>query len=174
MKTYIISDTHFNHENIIKYCKRPFKSAEEMNNTLIDNWNKTVKKEDQVYHLGDLYLGPKQGLRNIISNLNGKIYLIKGNHDRLTNKSYEDLGITLLKNAPIYLDKYKVGLTHKPIPDSMLKKGYINIHGHIHEKKLEDIYDNNFTKNKHINVSADVLKFKPILLKKLIEKKIMN
>ena len=52
----------------------------------------------------------------------------------------------------------------------MIKDKYINIHGHIHERNLEDIYDNNlFDKNKHINVSCDVLDFKPVLLKKLLK-----
>lgn len=44
MKNYIISDTHFNHKNIINYCNRPFRDINEMNNTIIDNWNKSVKK----------------------------------------------------------------------------------------------------------------------------------
>ena len=51
---YFISDTHFNHNNIIKYCNRPFKSINEMNQTIINNWNKTVKADDEIYHLGDL------------------------------------------------------------------------------------------------------------------------
>lgn len=165
MKIYIISDTHFNHANIIKYCNRPFVNVEEMNDTIISNWNNIVRKDDIVYHLGDFLLGSKFDLKNIVDKLNGTIYLIRGNHDRLTTKSYEDCGIIVLKNAPIILDDYKVLLSHRPLPDSMIKDKYINMHGHIHERKLEDIYDNNlFNKNKHINVSCDVLNFKPILL----------
>lgn len=170
MKTYIISDTHFNHTNIIKYCNRPFNDIREMNNTIIDNWNMIVKKDDIVYHLGDFFLGSKFDLKKIVDKLNGTIYLIRGNHDRLTVKSYEDCGIIVLKNAPIIMNKYKIMLSHRPLPDTMIKDGYVNIHGHIHEKKLEETYDNRlFGKNKHINVSCDVLNFKPILLNKLLK-----
>ena len=170
MKIYIISDTHFNHKNIIDYCNRPFKDINEMNNTIIDNWNKYVKKEDIVYHLGDFFLGSKFDLKDIVDRLNGTIYLIRDNHDRLTVKSYEDYGIIVLKNAPIIMDDYKIMLSHRPLPDTMIKDGYINIHGHIHQNKLEDTYDNNlFDKNKHINVSCDTLRFKPILLEKLLK-----
>ena len=170
MKKYIISDTHFNHMNIIDYCNRPFKDIDEMNNTIIDNWNKTVKKDDIVYHLGDFFLGSKFDLKDIVDRLNGTIYLIRGNHDRLTVKSYEDCGIIVLKNAPIIMDDYKIVLSHRPLPDTMIKDGYINIHGHIHQNKLEDTYDNIlFDKNKHINVSCDMLNFKPILLEELLK-----
>ena len=170
MKIYIISDTHFNHNNIIDYCNRPFKDINEMNNTIIDNWNKTVKNDDIVYHLGDFFLGSKFDLKDIVDRLNGTIYLIRGNHDRLTVKSYEDCGIVVLKNAPIIMDDYKIVLSHRPLPDTMIKDGYINIHGHIHQNKLEDTYDNTlFDKNKHINVSCDVLNFKPILLEDLLK-----
>ena len=62
-------------------------------------------------------------------------------------------------------------LSHRPLPDTMIKKEYINIHGHIHQKKLENIYDTTlFDKDKHINVSCDVLNFKPILLNNLLKK----
>ena len=170
MKRYIISDTHFNHKNIIDYCNRPFKDIDEMNNTIIDNWNKTVKNDDIVYNLGDFFLGSKFDLKDIVDRLNGTIYLIRGNHDRLTVKSYEDCGIIVLKNAPIIMDDYKIMLSHRPLPDTMIKDGYINLHGHIHQNKLEDIYDNYlFDKDKHINVSCDILNFKPILLEKLLK-----
>ena len=171
MKIYFISDTHFNHKNIIKYCNRPFKSIDEMNEKIIDNWNKLVNKNDIVYHLGDFFLGQKSDLINIVSKLNGKIYLIKANHDRLTTKAYEECGIKILKNAPISIDEYKVILSHRPLPDTMIKNNYLNIHGHIHERKLEDIYDNNlYTKEKHLNVSCDVLNFTPILIDEIVNK----
>ena len=171
MKTFIISDTHFNHENILKYCNRPFSSIKEMNDNIITNWNNIVQKDDIVYHLGDFFLGSKFDLKDIVQRLNGQIYLIRGNHDHLTVKSYEDAGIIVLKNAPILLEEYKVALTHRPIPDSMLKDGYVNLHGHIHYKNLEDIYDSNFfTKKRHLNVSCDVLKFKPVLINDLLKR----
>ena len=169
MKTYVIADTHFNHSNIIKYGNRPFNDVLDMNKKIIDNWNQVVQKEDIVYHLGDFFLGSKKDLADIVSKLNGKIYLIRGNHDRLTIKAYEECGIKVLKNAPIILEDYKVLLSHRPLPDSVLKN-YLNIHGHIHERKIEDIYDNSlYDKNKHINVSCDVLNFKPILINKLFD-----
>ena len=53
MKTFVISDLHLGHKNIIKLCDRPFKSLEEMDNVIINNWNKVVTDEDIVYVLGD-------------------------------------------------------------------------------------------------------------------------
>ena len=85
-------------------------------------------------------------------------------------KSYEDCGIIVLKNAQIIMDDYKIMLSHRPLPDTMINDGYINIHGHIHQNKLEDTYDNAlFDKKKHINVSCDMLNFKPILLEELLK-----
>ena len=79
---FFTSDTHFGHTNIMKYCKRPFETVEEMDQTIIDNWNSVVRPEDIVFHLGDFGFCGSLRLREIVDQLNGKIYLITGNHDR--------------------------------------------------------------------------------------------
>jgi calcineurin-like phosphoesterase family protein len=79
---FFTSDTHFGHHNIIKYCGRPFKDANDMNESFIRNWNSVVGVDDDVYHLGDVSFMSKQQTINIIKKLNGRIYLVSGNHDR--------------------------------------------------------------------------------------------
>lgn len=168
---YFISDTHFNHANIIKYCNRPFKYVEEMNETLIDNWNNTIKESDTIYHLGDLALGKSNEIKGLVNRLIGKKYLIRGNHDRWSVSFYEELGFEVLKFAPIKLDEYKLILSHVPIPDKIIPKGYINLHGHIHDKKLEDCTDSYipkmYSKELHFNVSADAIRYKPISIEQI-------
>ena len=169
---YFISDTHFNHLNIIKYCDRPFKNIEEMNETIINNWNKTVKENDEIYHLGDLALGRKENFYNVAKRLNGKKYLIRGNHDRWSINTYEKFGFKILKNAPIILEKFKLLLSHTPTPDKQIPEGYINLHGHIHNKSLYDCIEkynpSMYTITRHINVSCDVTDFTPISIEKLL------
>jgi calcineurin-like phosphoesterase family protein len=80
-KLFFTSDTHFGHTNAIKYDSRPFENVDEMNATLISNWNKVVPTDGVVFHLGDLGLMPVPRLSDILNQLNGKIFLIKGNHD---------------------------------------------------------------------------------------------
>lgn len=79
---FFSSDHHFGHKNVIKYSARPFSSVEEMDETMILRWNEKVSDDDHVYHLGDVGLSSSGKLRNILDRLNGKIYLIKGNHEK--------------------------------------------------------------------------------------------
>lgn len=65
MDTFFTSDLHLGHDNVIKYCNRPFKDGNHMNNSLIRNWNQRVKKDDLIYHLGDFcFKGGKEGGKN--------------------------------------------------------------------------------------------------------------
>ena len=67
MAIYLISDTHFHHENILYTCKRPFSNVQEMNATLIANWNNTVGADDTVYHLGDFAFGGFDEVHKVVS-----------------------------------------------------------------------------------------------------------
>ena len=82
MNTFFTADTHFGHKNIIKYCNRPFASLDEMNETLIENWNKVVSLEDTVYILGDFAYCSKTSVEDFLKRLNGEKHLISGNHER--------------------------------------------------------------------------------------------
>ncbi len=78
---WFTSDTHFGHNNIIKFCKRPWKKAEEMDEALIELWNSVVKHDDIVFHLGDFAFATNGRWKELIDRLNGHIHLILGNHD---------------------------------------------------------------------------------------------
>ena len=78
---YFTSDHHFGHTNIIKFSDRPFESVEEMDEELIKRWNSKISKNDHVYHLGDFGLCKSYRMKDILDQLNGKIYLIRGNHE---------------------------------------------------------------------------------------------
>lgn len=78
---YFTSDHHFGHENIIKFTNRPFGSLEDMDQELIKRWNSKINKNDKVYHLGDFGLCKADRMKTILDQLNGKIFLIKGNHE---------------------------------------------------------------------------------------------
>lgn len=82
--TWFTSDTHYGHESVIKFCDRPFSSVEEMDNAMIDNWNKRVKPEDLCIFVGDVFMHCKADrMREILSRLNGdRKILVFGNHDR--------------------------------------------------------------------------------------------
>ena len=77
---FFTSDTHWGHVNIIRFCSRPFISVEEMNDVLIQNWNNVVPKDGIIFHLGDFAFGGSQLWNDVLSKLNGHIYLILGNH----------------------------------------------------------------------------------------------
>lgn len=105
---YVTSDTHFGHARISELASRPFVSVDEMDSTLIHRWNEVVGSDDIVLHLGDLALGPIEQSLPLTSRLNGRRFLVPGNHDRVspatqTNRAierfrplYEAAGWTIL------------------------------------------------------------------------------
>jgi len=170
-KVYFISDTHFLHTNIIKYTQRP----EDFNKIMFNNWNKIVKPDDHVFHLGDFSAGVGkvedgyEKLKTIAQNLNGKKILVKGNHDHYSDDRYiNDLGFESVHDFIIYKDFF---LCHYPLViDSWTKdrdkplleyliKEYeksgkeLLVHGHSHRKKFG---------GHRINISVEQIDYTPI------------
>lgn len=173
MNIYLISDTHFGHDREFIYNPRGFNSVEEMNETIIENWNKTVNQDDIVYHLGDLFNSDNTDfINNIIDRLNCKsISLIKGNHDTMMRLDiYRKIDkIKEIKTADeiYYRDRYFY-LSHYPTLTADLtsdpKHCVYNLHGHIHTKKK--FYED---RPYMYNVSCDSQNCIPISLDKIME-----
>ena len=130
---YIISDTHFNHENIIHYASRPFSGVIAMNDVLIKNWNSVVTPSDTVYHLGDFGFGSPSALEAILKRLNGVKILVKGNHDRHTLATYRRIGF-----EDVYQRLHIGGLYYLSHRPEQRQKAPIHLHGHIHNKLIPD------------------------------------
>ena len=114
-KVFFYSDPHFFHEEIIKYCKRPFDNEIRMNEELIKRYNYLVNDNDLVYFLGDVGFSHYDKLAPIFKQLKGRKILIRGNHDKASRGFYLSLGFfDVLNSANISLGKTKVNLQHYP------------------------------------------------------------
>ena len=160
---YFIGDLHLGHTNIIRYCNRPFKSTQEMNDFMVAKWNETISNNDTVYYLGDIAYGRDCGSRKYWWDLlNGNKILIKGNHDR-------DLqGIPYHKYLIKRFNNIEFLLIHAPEYNDFGYKGWL-IHGH-HHNNYPELYPLINYENKTINVSAEVLSYKPISLEKILQR----
>ena len=159
-KTFITSDLHLDHTNIIKYCKRPFLNTEEMNKSLIQNWNNTITYKDTVYFLGDLAFGKGSKTTDYwLKQLNGKIIFIKGNHDKSKNIDFH-------QNYKFEYKDHTFYLTHDPSNVPRSWKGWA-ICGHHHNNKPQE-YPFIDKKNKKINISVELTKYMPIDMDELI------
>lgn len=155
---YFTSDCHFNAQRTIDISKRPFSSLEELNKTLILNWNKTVSKDDIVYILGDF------GDLTYAKYLNGKKYFIKGNYERYHYsdkelKKYFDVvcPTDVAYIAVEYNNKlYHLQMTHEPLNlnKEPMTEDHIGLFGHIHKLCMVKKYG--------INVGSDLHYFTPI------------
>lgn len=186
--TFASSDHHFYHNNVIKYCSRPFKDIEEMNEKLVVAWNSVVKPNNTVYYLGDFSMAFR-AVELFTKRLNGKKILFAGNHDfchTAHKKSRQK------ENQKVWVQKYidngwsevlfteqidiegvaKVNINHLPyrIPNDPYEDtryttyrttddGLWLLCGHVHEKWAQ--------RNKMINVGVDVRNFKPISFKEI-------
>lgn len=157
---WLSSDWHLNHNKILEYEKetRPFNTIEEMNKTIIDNYNETVKFGDDFYMLGDFILGDASKVGEFIASMqHGSIRVIPGNHCTSTKiQAYKDCGLDVLENLYIY--KYskskKIFMCHYPLclsHQDMVRD--ISLHGHTHQHT-------NFSNNPytyHVGVDSHAL-----------------
>lgn len=186
MKIFFTSDLHIGHVNVIRFDNRPFKTVEEMDEELIARWNKKVGPDDVVYVLGDLIWKTRNGdAVDILKRLNGRIVLIKGNHDVFIRKpearkllsrvkEYEDIYVTLEDGT-----SRRCILSHYFIPmyDGHFR-GAIHLHGHSHntdESVLEEeiAYDLNQRgfKNEIYNVGCMYWHYEPVTLDEILAHK---
>ena len=169
-KIFVTSDTHFYHNNILKYENRPFKDINDMNNKMIESWNETVSSKDEVYILGDFSFGNEGETIKLLNKLNGKKYLIKGNHDHVVkNKDVRDKFEWIKDYFVLKHNKMKFVMFHYPIQVwDCRHHGAIHLYGHIHSNlgnhSMEYDIPNSY------NVGVDVNGFKPVLIEDIIEK----
>ena len=150
---YIISDLHLGHRNIIHYCRRPFISADEMDEVLIRNWNHRVGPGDEVYYLGDLCHGKNAApASEYLSRLNGRIHVISGNHDEAVPGA--------VPGFQLQYGTHDFFLVHDPAQAPAGIPGWV-IHGHLHNND-PDTYPFINAGTRTINVSAELLDYIPV------------
>lgn len=171
-KIFFTSDTHFQHENIIKYCNRPFDNMYHMNDILIENWNKIVPKDGIVFHLGDFAMTANlKWIESLVHKLNGQIHLILGNHDYQNrfdreyvkkifhDKIYDVVTLTIFDDeiegghANLFLSHY---------PHMFWQRGSYHLHGHVHSGPKSTASEIVPYHNMRYDVGVDNNNFNPI------------
>lgn len=181
MTVWFTSDTHFFHNNIIKFCERPFSSIQEMHETMIKNWNELVSPSDDVYHLGDFSFGSEEKTEMLARRLMGRKHLIVGNHDRTLIKSdvfrslfiwTRDLSELRVEDKDARGGSQKIMLCHYPfVTWNKSHHGSWNLHGHCHGNLPDDPHA------LRIDVGVDCHDYRPVsyeTIKGLMKKKVFR
>ena len=137
MKTYFVSDLHLGHANCIRFDKRPWETADEMDTGIIRNWNHKVRKEDHVYVIGDFAYKNKTPVREYVNQMNGHIHLVRGNHDK-RSEAYESCFCEVADYKDMTVEafgsKYRLILSHYFIPFyNGARHSAFMLHGHTHK-----------------------------------------
>lgn len=133
-KTFVISDTHFGHSNILKFESfyRPFETIAEHDEWLVKKWNEVVTTKDTVYHLGDVLFGKHSF--SILPRLHGNKKLVMGNHDMYPISEYAKHFTKIMPYATLS----GCILSHIPVHPQQLYRYKLNIHGHLHSNSIDD------------------------------------
>jgi len=152
-RIFVTADLHFGHENIIKYCNRPFKNVRAMDRQLIRNWNDDVNQEDSVYVVGDFIYKSPRNWREYAEELNGTKFFIIGNHDDLA-------GSAARSQREMWLWGKKFLLIHSPYDIPPHRSCWV-IHGHTHGNSPE-LFPFISHENKTVNVSVELTNYRPV------------
>lgn len=160
---FFISDTHFGHAaTIFKFQledgtpMRKFASAEEMDEHMVQNWNRVVRPQDKVYHLGDVAMHDKH--IPTVGRCNGHKRLLLGNHEKEKIKFYTPYFEAFYSTRKID----KLFMSHIPIHPESLHLDYTNVHGHVHNNVGPLHYG-----PRYFNVSVEVIDYTPVALEDL-------
>lgn len=173
-RTWVISDTHFGHHNILKFemmARGPFEDIYQHDREIVERWNALVKPKDTVWHLGDVYFGPKESEHalEILKALAGYKRLVMGNHD--VNR--EDILRHFFDRIYGVAEYGRCILSHVPVHPYQLEKRYTkNIHGHMHSKRVQKgDYDFGIPGDdeRYVCVSVEHTDLKPVLLQTVIQ-----
>lgn len=124
-----------------------------MHEELIKRWNSVVNKDDKVFIDGDFGFGTKEMMKDVFRKLKGNKVLIMGNHDRRKSISWwQDVGFKEVYKYPIIYNNHFI-LSHEPL--QYVPNGFLNIHGHMHSKSMND-------NKKYFNVSCERINYTPI------------
>jgi len=172
MRIWFTADTHFNHENVIKYSCRPFADLQEMTERLIENWNCVIHPGDTVYHLGDFALsyGKKHAdlIDDLLRRLHGQKWLITGNHDQdevtknprwVAVRDYHKIKVDAgqgIPKQPIVLSHYAFRVWDQCHYGSWM------LHGHSHGNLID-------VGGKIMDVGVDCNDYRPISLGEVAE-----
>ena len=161
---WIISDTHLNHSNVLKFTNdkgekvRHFDSLQEMNETIIQNWNAVVRPGDKVYHLGDVFFGDKEWFKKTWPRLMGSKRLVVGNHDDV---KFMACGGFFQKVMLWRLFKeHNMLLTHVPLHVDSIRKVEFNVHVHIHQQESPT--------KRHVNVCVEKTLYSPVHIEEVL------
>jgi len=173
---FFLSDQHFRHNAVIKYQTRKFKTIEEHDEFLIDQWNKKVGANDIVYHLGDFVIGNRDEIKEIFYRLNGKITFVIGNHDEKLIKFCKKEGIPAfdlielrVKDQDEARGCQAITLCHYAVIEwNKCHYGGWMLHGHSHNGCV--FTEKNNSKYKILDVGVDAIGFAPISYQEVKEK----
>lgn len=136
-KTWVYSDPHFYHKNIVNFLRddgtklRPWADADQMTEDMIQGYNELVADSDRVYILGDVAF-TASGMRNSVARLKGRKVLVPGNHEPVKMRKYFDL----FDDVRGYVIKKGFIMSHIPIHTESLSRWQLNIHGHTHANSV--------------------------------------